>query len=160
MILACDPGLKGAFALMGEGVCEIYAMPTKVRKVSGKERVVLDEERLTGLIQGIALHHAPDRLVIERVGGVQGQSAAAGFNFGYGVGLTVATARSCDMLIERVEARTWKTALKCPADKKLSRARASELMPQWAHLWPLQKDEGKAEAAMIGYYWLNRKQGT
>jgi len=48
--------------------------------------------------------------------------------------------------------RTWKAAMKCPANKNLSRMRASELFPNEAHQWRLKEHDGRAEAAMIALY--------
>lgn len=155
MILACDPGLNGAFALMDGGSCTIQDMPTYTRTVRGKKRQTLYEAAVIELIQRAALLGA-ETLVIEQVGGVQGQSASAAFAFGYGVGVIVTAARLSDMAIERVAATVWKKALRCPSDKKEARARASELMPQWSHYWPKVGHDGRAEAAMIGLWWLNR----
>jgi hypothetical protein len=154
MILTCDPGLKGAFALVYPGELRMWSMPVYTRKVGSKERAALDEDAAIEIIKYAAVMGA-DEFVIEKVGGVQGQSASAAFTFGYGVGVLVTAARLQGMRIERVPAVTWKRALKAPADKQASRARASELMPQWSHLWPLKSHEGRAEAAMIGYWRLH-----
>jgi crossover junction endodeoxyribonuclease RuvC len=48
--------------------------------------------------------------------------------------------------------RTWKAAMKCPADKGLARMRASELFPNDAHQWLLKKHDGRAESAIIALY--------
>ena len=155
MILAVDPGLHGAFALMDEASCEIRDMPTFTRKVGAKERATLDDAGVVALVREMTIFGAA-RLVIEQVNGVQGQSAAAGFSFGYGVGVVTTAARMCGLEIERVPAQTWKKALRCPSDKRASRARASELMPLWSHLWPRAGHSDRAEAAMIGLWALRQ----
>jgi hypothetical protein len=48
----------------------------------------------------------------------------------------------------------WKKALGVPADKDGARARASQLMPENAWLWPLVKHDGRAEAALIAYWGI------
>lgn len=154
MIIACDPGLKGAFAWMNPSALVAVSLPLAARTVSRREKTVLDEDAVC-LLFGVLGRAERHTLVIEAVNGAPGQSAAAAFTFGHGVGVIETVARCGGMKVVRVPPQTWKGALHVPSDKRLSRARASELMPQWAHLWPLQKDEGKAEAAMI---WLWAKE--
>jgi hypothetical protein len=36
--------------------------------------------------------------------------------------------------------------------KDASRARASELLPAYSHLWQRKRDDGRAEAALIALY--------
>jgi len=154
MILACDPGLKGAFALMGRSSCDVWPMPTYIARKGAKDRQMLDEPGVLEIITRARCLGA-EALIIEHVNGVQGQSASAAFTFGYGVGVITTASRIAGFQIHRVPAVTWKKALKCPVDKQAARAKASELMPKWSHLWPLKSHEGRAEAAMIGYWWLN-----
>ena len=152
MILACDPGLSGAFAFWPsepEPALHISDMPTTLMKTSkGKERRFIDERGVFNLIYC----SGATRLVIEDVNGAPGQSAPAAFSFGYGVGIIIGAAIATGLEIERVPASVWKRAMRAPADKRGSRARASELMPASAHLWPLAKHDGRAEAAMLALY--------
>lgn len=151
-ILAIDPGLDGALALRAPGAPLVIAdMPTEMRRLAnGKERRVIDYETLVRSIGQAAL--CDYVLVIEDVGGIPGQAASAAFKFGEGVGVIVGAAMACRMRIERVHPATWKSALRVSADKNEARARASELMPDSAHHWPLKKHDGRAEAALLAYY--------
>lgn len=47
-----------------------------------------------------------------------------------------------------------KKALAAPAAKDGARARASQLLPAHAQLWPLKKHDGRAESAMIAVFGL------
>jgi hypothetical protein len=51
-----------------------------------------------------------------------------------------------------VPPRRWKSALQVPASKDAARFRASQLLPQAAHLWPLKKHDGRAEAALLAVF--------
>jgi crossover junction endodeoxyribonuclease RuvC len=51
----------------------------------------------------------------------------------------------------------WKKSLGVPADKYAARMRASQLLPEFAHNWPLKKHDGRAEASLISLYGI--KQG-
>ena len=153
MILAVDPGLKGAFAVYGEGSLTVYDMPTYTKNAGSRNlsRDFIDAQGVLRLVREAHLLGC-DLFVIEDVGGLPGQSASGAFVFGRGVGEVEMAARSIGMRLERVRAATWKAGLRVPADKRAARARASELMPQWSHLWPLQKHDGRAEAAMLALY--------
>jgi hypothetical protein len=143
MILACDPGLSGAFFWRGD----VADMPTYAKD----KRRCIDERGVFALVEDYRDAGAV-RLVIEDVHGAPGQSAPAAFNFGYGVGIIIGAAIAAGLELERVAPQVWKRALKVPADKRASRARASELLPAFSHLWPLAKHDGRAEAAMLALY--------
>jgi hypothetical protein len=152
--VACDPGLHGAFAMfIGEESLLVFDMPTYTAQAGArhKDRLTLDETGIIALIGKLRLMGA-DRLVIEQVNGAPGQSSPAAFNFGYGCGFVVATARVMKLAVDRVPPQIWKRAMRAPADKRASRARASELLPAHATQWPLASHEGRAEAAMIALY--------
>lgn len=153
MIIACDPGLNGAFALLDGGELQIWDMPTYVAKAGArkKDRRLLDEGGIVQLFAAFRLIGATE-LVIEQVSGAPGQSAPAAFTFGYGCGFIVATAKAQKLVVNRVAPSVWKLALRAPSDKRAARARASELLPSHAQKWPLVGHDGRAEAAMIALY--------
>jgi hypothetical protein len=153
MIVACDPGLHGAFAMIDGEELQIWDMPTYVAKAGArkKDRTLFDEAGVLRLVAAFPLVGAT-RLVIEQVSGAPGQSSPAAFTFGYGVGFITACAMSQRLAIDHVAPSVWKLALRAPSDKRASRARASELLPAHAEKWPLAGHDGRAEAAMIALY--------
>ena len=153
ILVACDPGLTGAFCLYDtkRGSMDIHAMPTFTKTVNQKNRTVLDEQGVCDLMVGFQLFGAT-HFIIEEVGGLPRQSAPAAFNFGVGYATCVTAARVLGYQIERVRPQVWKTKLRVPADKKAARARACEILPFEKHNWPLVKDDGKAEAAMLAVW--------
>lgn len=152
MILAVDPGLSGAFVYYDGIALSIRDMPTYVAKAGARrtDRRFIDEGAVVNLVRSCARH--AKILVIEQVGGIPGQSASSAFVFGRGVGIIIGAAHAFGLRIETVAPSTWKSALRVPADKRASRARASELLPAYSDQWPLQKHDGVAEAAMIALY--------
>lgn len=152
IFLAVDPGLTGAVAEYNTVTDHlvVHDMPVTEREFSGKKRKVMDEEATVRLISGASLWAT--HFIIERVGGMPGQSGPGAFTFGYGCGVLMTAARCNGFIIERVEPSRWKAALRVPADKNRARERASELMPKWSHLWPLKKHDGRAEAALLALY--------
>jgi hypothetical protein len=51
----------------------------------------------------------------------------------------------------------WKKHFSLSGDKDASRAYASSVFPDEAHLWARKKDDGRAEAALIAYYGWRKK---
>lgn len=133
IVIGIDPGKTGALCAMEAGrIVDLIDMPEDVRAVARWLR--------------------PARAFLEKVGGLPGQSAPAAFNFGHHCG-------QLEMILNwqvgeptLVRPQRWKGDLRVPRDKKLSRARASELLPAEAHRWPLVKHDGRAEAAMIALW--------
>lgn len=150
MILACDPGIHGAFAWTDGRQLFVRDMPTYPAIVNGRKRPVIDEGGLFWLMEKAS--HRAKVLVIERVGGIPAQSAPGAFTFGYGTGLVCGMARGMGFRIEKAEPSRWKAVMKCPADKDLARARASEVWPANASDWLLKKNDGRAEAALLARY--------
>ena len=157
MILAIDPGWSstapGAWALYDGATGELLIkdLPTYPTIVNGRERDRIDEHRTLQLVKD-AKSWGARLMLTEQVGGMPNQSGAAGFVFGYGVGVLTAAAFAVDLPVERVPPVTWKTALRVPREKGKARQRASEILPAYADQWPLQKHHGRAEAALIAVY--------
>lgn len=151
MILACDPGIHGAFAISnGAQLLSVVDMPTAIAVINHRKREVIDEPELRLLLAKASAH--AKILVIERVGGLPGQSGPGAFTFGYGVGLVRGMARLLGYQIEVVDPSRWKAVMKCPADKDLARKRATEVFPGYASVWRLKKHDGRAEAALLAEY--------
>ena len=157
MILGCDPGLTGAFALIddkGTRLAGVHDMPVKTKRVNGSDRKVLDEDGLHEYLLGNTLLGVR-RLVIERVGGLPGQSAPRAFNFGYGYGTLLSTARMLHFDVELVTPQAWKgkllsTMTRSSDPKKFSLMMATRTFGN--EHWKRVKDHGRAEAALIALY--------
>ena len=89
MILACDPGLSGAFYC----AAVVEDMPTYTKTIGGKERRFISERDVFRLV-GRCRNAGATRLVIEDVKGAPGQSAPAAFTFGYGYGVVIGAAKT------------------------------------------------------------------
>lgn len=158
MIDACDPGLTGAFATYDGAALTVTPMPTYEAKAGklNRERPFLDEPAILDYLQGRRMMGGKV-LLIEQVGGIPGQAAHGAFTFGHGAGFIKGAAMALGFEVEEVPAMRWKSALKVPAIKRKAIERATQLLPAYAHLWPLQKHDGLAEAAMLALYgWQTR----
>ncbi len=139
LVLGIDPGATGAFALYdtdARSIISIDDMPlwfqvTSARSKRKRKRV--DALALADLFDTYELLSV-DLMCMEAVGGRTGQSASAGFNFGYGVGLIYMSAIYSRIPIETVPPMTWKRMMKIPgkdkADPTAIVQRANELFPE------------------------------
>ena len=82
-----------------------------------------------------------------------GNGGAAMFSFGYGFGAILMAITAFQHEHSKVTPVCWKKALAVPKNKDSARARASELMPLCSDIWKLKKHDGRAEAAMIAFWW-------
>lgn len=150
VILGIDPGLSGALAFLDIelGTCLVVDMPVlEVKKGAGTAKQI-DLSALAARIDEANIKHA----YLERVSASPQMGVTSAFNFGLGYGAIRGILAASFVPTTLITPAEWKRALKCPTEKDGARARASELLPRFANLWPLKKHDGRAEAAMLAYY--------
>ena len=98
--------------------------------------------------------------VVESVHSMPGQGVTSSFNFGRSLGATEGVFAACGRPIVYVSPARWKRSLGLSADKTASRRRAIELWPDRTALFGRVKDNGRAEAALIAYWWLHHGKET
>jgi crossover junction endodeoxyribonuclease RuvC len=148
-IIGCDPGLSGALALLREdGSMELRDIPT----IEAKPRRMIDLHA-TAHIFDVWAKEAPS-VWLEQVGARPTDGAMQAFCFGGMWWALKAMAAAHYMPLETVAPVRWRRAMGLNAGegKDFSRARASNLLPRYAHLWPLKGHDGRAEAALIALY--------
>jgi crossover junction endodeoxyribonuclease RuvC len=153
VILGIDPGLNGALAFfdVSAGRIEVVDMPTIAAGTNSKR--VVDEAALASCVE--AYRGILDHAYVERVGAMPGQGVTSMFSFGRSFGVALGVLAAFRVPVTLVQPQRWKAALSVPAAKDGARARASQLMPAHARLWPLVKHDGRAEAALIAYYGVS-----
>lgn len=153
MILAIDPGKQGAVALVdSKGVLvdvadmePLYAGP------------VLSPAMLRATILDLCcdLPGSVSACVVEAVNSHKmGRQSA--FNFGQSLGTCRAIPTGLGIPLVDVVPGVWKKAMKLGSDKGLARARAAERWPDRADKFRRVKDDGRAEAALLAVWWLER----
>lgn len=157
IVLGVDPGISGALAFfeVSAGRVEVVDMPTIAAGTNSKR--VVDEASLASCVENYRtlLAHA----FVERVGAMPGQGVTSMFSFGRSFGVVLGVLAAFRVPVTLVQPQRWKAALSVPAAKDGARARASQLMPGFARLWPLVKHDGRAEAALIAYYGVTHGRG-
>lgn len=148
-IIGIDPGLSGAIALMdAAGACQVWDMPTLALTRGGKNKREIDAHSLVRLFADNRAGHA----FIEGMRAMPGQGVTSMFALGKGYGIILGVLAALDVPYTVIDSRKWKNVLGVPAAKDGARARASQLLPTAAHQWPLVKNDGRAEAALIALY--------
>ena len=156
--IGVDPGLHGAIAVYdaaASAIVEILDMPVTPVLVSKKERMVLDVPQLHHEIGRLRKQFGPALAVLEEVGAMPKDGAVSAFKFGWVVGVIYGAFSGYRFRIERVRPQIWKKALKVPAIKAASVARADELFPSHRNLWRGARGGAladRAEAAMLAKY--------
>jgi len=150
LILSIDPGVSGALAVynpINKEVISIQDLP--IFELKGKKK--LDLVQLSMIIDS----YSKDLCLvsIEEVGVMTGlESRSSMFNFGYTAG---GIAGICSTLLLPtcfIRPNIWKNHLGLSRDKDESRFKASQIFPKYAHLWPLKKHDGRAEALLLAYF--------
>lgn len=148
LIAAIDPGNEGAIAWLtdrGELV-HIEDMPV-IEVTSGKSK----RKRITpaAIARMFALRR-PVHVFLEQVGTRPGEGAVGAFAFGRGFGAIEGVLAGMAIGYTLVRPDVWKRGMRVPADKGQARYRATQMFPAMADKFLRAKDDGRAEAAIIG----------
>lgn len=143
VLISVDPGKTGAVAIFG----------------NGNLVDILDAgERLSAVFAERLLEYLDFRyrvtVVVERVNGVPGQSGPASFVFGQGFGELLGVCLGLGVVPVLIPPSVWKWRMGLRGvDKRASVALAAK---RWGDkFFKLVKHDGRAEAALLGQYWLD-----
>ena len=144
MIIAIDPGKTGAIAFLFDDASwyRVIDMPPSPRLLwlelaSGKTDV---------------------RVILERVSAMPGQGVTSMFNFGESFGIVQGVIAAIGYPLELVRPNVWKRDMGLTKDKEVSRMKALQLFPEAADSLKRKKDEGRAEALLLGLWYSRRLQ--
>jgi crossover junction endodeoxyribonuclease RuvC len=104
--------------------------------------------------------YGPASIWMEQVHAMPRQGVASTFSFGMAYGIVLGVAGALSIPLTTVPAAQWKTSLRVPHAKGEARARASQLIPSGSQWWQRAKDDGRAEAALIGLYGVTNTRQT
>lgn len=160
-IAGIDPGVSGSIALYDierKALLCFLDIPVVKIKVGRTEKTRINVAELVDVAREVAVFY-PELVVIEDVGGITGQSASAGFSFGFTTGALHAAIAAQKLPIQTVHPLKWKRALSVPASKDGARHIAARLFPAAASQLARVKDDGKAEALLIALYGARHMLG-
>ena len=151
VIAGIDPGLKGGLALVHAetGKLDIAKrMPTT--ELRGKPVIYTPEIRYW-------LSYA-DRVVIEQVNPMPKQGVSSCFRFGMVYGGLLACAELAELPIELVTPAVWKKHFSLSSSKRASLDAARRRFgPSDQIDYSVLAEEGKAEAALIAAWWIDKR---
>ncbi len=150
LVLGCDPGLSGAFALIHpSGTVEVADMPVRAARAKGQE---IDWPGVRDVLRG----WHPDHVYLEHVQPVGGQAKGARqgvtsvFKFGGAFHGMQAMLAALEIPYTLITAASWKRAMGLlGGEKDYARTRAMHAFPGQAALFKRKKDIGRAEAALL-----------
>jgi crossover junction endodeoxyribonuclease RuvC len=154
-VIGIDPGISGAISVFRDGKLEsVVDMPT-VEIASGKTiKRHISAATLRNILELDMYQFS--HVVIEKVGAMPGQGVTSMFNFGRSAGIIEGVVAALRMPHTYVTPQTWTKAVGRAAGKDASRMRAMELFPSKAELFKRAKDDGRADAALIAYWYLTK----
>jgi crossover junction endodeoxyribonuclease RuvC len=156
VIVAIDPGKTGAIAHLDDDgrFCCVEDMPAVGKMV--------DAAGLASFIRGAGNRFGSTnaiRVIVEHVGAMPGQGVTSMFSFGVSFGITLGVVATLRLPLELVRPAVWKRDMGLSRDKEASRLKALQLFPDAADMLKRKKDEGRAEALLLGL-WFARKLGA
>lgn len=153
MILSIDPGLSGGLAVVdGAVLMAVEEMPVTTSAINEKKQIV-DADELIATIASWQLWFGVDKCCIERVGARPNQGVTSMFNFGLSYGVTIGVATALGLSMSYVTPQKWKKDLELDNQKDSSRYMAYSLWPDFDDRFKRKKDDGVAEAALIGLWY-------
>jgi len=149
-VLAIDPGLSGAAALVGRGDILVLRDFKTYRALAETVCALLNVKE-------------PEHLLVELVGARPGEGVVSMFHFGEatGVGLGALMSLRPGMVVERVHPLKWKNfyrrRLVIPKGQPVdSRVIATTLFPASAKFFKRQKDHNSADAVLMAVWKLHQ----
>lgn len=162
VVLGVDPGFTGALALYNpdQQTLIIGDMPTTQRRMSSNK--IRTELNISALLHWLDLHLPSANVVawVEDPHALPKQGITSAFRFGQVCGAIQTALLAYHIPLHLVPPATWKKAMGLSADKVGCQHKASQLLPAHAHLWPLKKHDGRAEAALLAWYGVHHRHST
>lgn len=155
-IVAVDVGANGALAFLTDGgaLIGVFDMPSVTVKVGKTNRTRVAEQALALLIAA----HQPVHAYVEQVGPMPTDGSQQAFGMGLTYGIVRGVIAALGIPVTYTTPGVWKRAMGVTSDKGNSRRRTMELYPVQARDFERVKDDGRAEAVLIGLHGLRMHQ--
>lgn len=154
VVVSIDPGFTGALAVFhDDSFYGVMDMPTRVRLSAGKKRTDIDLYGLVEMLKDIA----PTEAVIERVAAMPGQGVSSTFRFGEGYGQLCGALAALSIQTTHVHPAKWKRDMGLNQEKANSLDMARSMFKEAAEFLTRKKDNGRAEAILIGAHHIKSR---
>ena len=155
IVFGIDPGVSGALSIYeNKKLKEVIDMPTMSEGKKNKKQI--NAAQLSLEIKQ-RIHGASETaVVIEHVTAMPGQGVTSMFNFGQSFGVIKGICSALTLPIYFVRPVKWKKHFNLiGSSKDASRTKAIELFPSFSNDMAKKKDANKADAILIGRYFLD-----
>jgi len=151
IVMSIDPGLSGALAVFIDDVLiDVVDMPTHELTRNGKAKRQIAAADLARIFTRLDPRH----VVVEKVSAMPGQGVTSMFSFGRSLGIIEGIIAAYKIPVTYVTPGVWTKGIGRGAGKDASRARACELYPIHQKSFARVKDDGRADAVLIGAWYL------
>ena len=150
-VLAIDPGVNGAFAVLGQTgeFVDMGELPRFFKALSAVE------------LGSVFSMHKPELMVIEKVASRPGQGVVSVFTFGCAYGVCIGVAGCSDVPVSFVTPSRWKLHFRLTGlPKDASRELAIRLYPAVANMLGLKKHVGRADALLLARFAHDTEAGA
>jgi len=154
MILAIDPGAKGALAFFDVRACtlEVIDIPTVQVKRGQKLKLEISPQMTAAIISA----RKPMVAVMEKTGAMPGQGVSSMYQFGRSVGMLEGILAALQIPVSYVSPQVWQKDVGSRDGKDGNRARAAEIYPAYAGEFARKRDDGRADAALMAWWMATR----
>lgn len=151
IVMSIDPGLSGAIAVFdGDNLIAVLDMPTHELTRNGKAKRQIAAADLAGVF----CQYDPRHVIVEKVSAMPGQGVTSMFSFGRSLGIIEGIIAAYNISATYVMPSVWTKGIGRGLGKDASRARACELYPTHQKSFARVKDDGRADAVLIGTWYL------
>lgn len=157
LTIGLDPGVNGALALLdAHGVLlDVVDMPTLADGTGGKRAINAP------LLAARVREWGPTQAYCEFVGARPGEGPVGAFSFGRCRGVIEGTLGALGVSVKMIAPASWKRSVGIPPGKDGAKdAARSEAIRRWpgmAERFARKRDDGRAEAALIGAAGIERR---
>lgn len=153
ILVGIDPGVHGAVAI---GPDRVFDCPTMQIRSGKSLKTVGNPNLMADLLRPLSPENCDEgaHVFIEKVHAMPKQGVTSMFNFGMNYGVWIGIVAALRIPMTTVTPQAWKKVVLAGShtDKDASRQRALQLMPFMSDFISRKKDEGRAEALLIGWY--------
>lgn len=155
VVFGIDPGVSGALSIYeNKKLKEVIDMPTMSEGKKNKKQI--NAAQLSLEIKQRINGSSETAVVIEHVTAMPGQGVTSMFNFGQSFGVIKGICSALTLPIYFVRPVKWKKHFNLiGSSKDASRTKAIELFPSFSNDMAKKKDANKADAILIGRYFLD-----
>jgi crossover junction endodeoxyribonuclease RuvC len=165
--IGIDPGLGGAVAVINGTDVKLFDTPTaETGKGTKRDYLIASMSNFLYEFSYVAkilkINRETAFCVLEAVHSMPKQGVVSSFSFGRGLGIWEGILSAYNISYVKVSPQTWKKAMLAdmPRDNKdSSRIAATRLFPNAADMLSRKKDDGRAEALLMGEYGRRLTKG-